>query len=115
MTKHSLNVTGMHCKSCSMLITGILEDIGASNISVKLDEYIAGKPYIKAFDIFRDVYKIDIGRLSSAEIRSKYTHIGIFFKRQQWKKGVGLKRGYYFRRGHEHDHIPELDNKPKEK
>ena len=38
MTKNNLNVTGMHCKSCSLLITGVLEDLGASDISVKLDE-----------------------------------------------------------------------------
>lgn len=76
-----------------------------SPIDLMLGEYVAGKPYVKSSDIFRDVYKVEIGRLSSQEIRSKYIHIGIFFKRQQWKKGVGSKRGYYFRPGHEHDYI----------
>ena len=40
MTKHNLNVTGMHCKRCSLLLTGVLEDLGASNISIKLNEKI---------------------------------------------------------------------------
>jgi len=38
MTKFNLNVNGMHCKSCSMLIKEALEEIGASNIKINLDE-----------------------------------------------------------------------------
>jgi len=38
MPKHVLNVKGMHCKSCTMLVTDALTDLGASNISIKLDE-----------------------------------------------------------------------------
>ncbi len=34
----SLKVSGMHCKSCVILVEDELEDIGASNISVILDE-----------------------------------------------------------------------------
>lgn len=33
-----LTVKGMHCKSCKMLIEEELEDIGAQNIHVTVDE-----------------------------------------------------------------------------
>jgi len=38
MTKKTLNVKGMHCKSCILLVKEALEEIGASNINIKLDE-----------------------------------------------------------------------------
>ena len=38
MTKYSLEVKGMHCKSCSMLVTDVLEESGSKNISINLDE-----------------------------------------------------------------------------
>ena len=38
MTKHNLEVKGMHCKSCAMIVTDILQENGAKNISVNLDE-----------------------------------------------------------------------------
>lgn len=37
-TKTTLTVKGMHCKSCSMLVQEALEEAGAKNIAVKLDE-----------------------------------------------------------------------------
>lgn len=38
MTKQTLTVEGMHCKSCKMLITEALEDAGAKNVAVTVDE-----------------------------------------------------------------------------
>ena len=38
MTKYTLNVKGMHCKSCKMLVTDVLEELGASNIVIDVDE-----------------------------------------------------------------------------
>ena len=38
MSKHEFVVKGMHCKSCRMLVEDILEDAGATNIKVDLDE-----------------------------------------------------------------------------
>ena len=38
MAKYNLNVEGMHCKSCKILVTGVLEELGASNISMDVDE-----------------------------------------------------------------------------
>ena len=38
MTKHNLEVKGMHCKSCVMIVTDILEEKGAKNVLVNLDE-----------------------------------------------------------------------------
>ena len=38
MTKYSLEVKGMHCKSCSMIVTDVLEESGSKNISINLDE-----------------------------------------------------------------------------
>ena len=38
MTKQTLTVHGMHCNSCSMLIKEALEDAGAKNVVVSLDE-----------------------------------------------------------------------------
>lgn len=38
MPKHVLKVKGMHCKSCTELVTDALTEIGASNVAIKLDE-----------------------------------------------------------------------------
>ena len=38
MTKYNLSVQGMHCRSCKMLVTDILQELGASNISIEVDE-----------------------------------------------------------------------------
>ena len=38
MAKHVLKVKGMHCKSCTVLVTDALTELGASNVSIKLDE-----------------------------------------------------------------------------
>lgn len=34
----TLTVKGMHCKSCKMLIEDELEDLGAENVNVSVDE-----------------------------------------------------------------------------
>ena len=34
----TINVQGMHCKSCVMLIQDALEEIGAKNVKISLDE-----------------------------------------------------------------------------
>lgn len=36
--KTTLTVNGMHCKACVMLITEALEDAGATNVHVTLNE-----------------------------------------------------------------------------
>ncbi|HIH37768.1 heavy metal transporter [Candidatus Woesearchaeota archaeon] len=38
MARIKLEVKGMHCKSCKMLIQDVLEDEGAQVISMKIDE-----------------------------------------------------------------------------
>lgn len=38
MVAHTLKVKGMHCKSCKMLVEEALQDIGAKNISISVDE-----------------------------------------------------------------------------
>ena len=38
MAKSVLNVKGMHCKSCKVLITDVLTDLGAKNISITINE-----------------------------------------------------------------------------
>ena len=38
MAHHTIKVKGMHCKSCTMLVNDALSELGASNISIKLDE-----------------------------------------------------------------------------
>ena len=38
MTKYNLNVEGMHCKSCKILINDVLQELGASSISIEADE-----------------------------------------------------------------------------
>lgn len=38
MTKFQFTVKGMHCKSCSMIVTENLQDLGAKDVSIKLDE-----------------------------------------------------------------------------
>jgi copper chaperone CopZ len=34
----NLNVKGMHCHSCKILITDVLEEIGATKIKITVDE-----------------------------------------------------------------------------
>jgi len=36
--KLNLKVKGMHCKSCKLLVEEALQDIGAKNISISIDE-----------------------------------------------------------------------------
>ena len=38
MIKYNLSVEGMHCKSCKILVNDILKELGASNISIDVDE-----------------------------------------------------------------------------
>lgn len=38
MSKITLKVKKMHCKSCKMLIEEALQDIGAKDISISVDE-----------------------------------------------------------------------------
>ncbi|RJQ22260.1 copper chaperone [Candidatus Woesearchaeota archaeon] len=37
MPKNVLRVKGMHCKSCVMLVTDALTEIGTTNVSIALD------------------------------------------------------------------------------
>ncbi len=38
MTKINLNIEGVHCKSCKMIIEDNLKDLGATNVKVTVDE-----------------------------------------------------------------------------
>ena len=38
MSKHTLNVKGMHCNSCKIIVEEALQDIGAKNISIAINE-----------------------------------------------------------------------------
>ncbi len=38
MANHTLKVKKMHCKSCKILIEEALQDIGAKDISISVDE-----------------------------------------------------------------------------
>ena len=38
MAKINLEVIGMHCKSCAIIVTDVLEEIGASKILISVDE-----------------------------------------------------------------------------
>ena len=38
MPKHTLNVKGMHCNSCKIIVEEALQDIGAKNISIAINE-----------------------------------------------------------------------------
>ena len=38
MAKIQLNVEGMHCKSCKMIVEDNLQEIGATNIAVTVNE-----------------------------------------------------------------------------
>jgi copper chaperone CopZ len=36
--KHTFTVSGMHCNSCKILVTEALEEAGAKQVAVRLDE-----------------------------------------------------------------------------
>ena len=38
MAKYNLNVKGMYCKSCGILLNDILGEVGASGILIDVDE-----------------------------------------------------------------------------
>lgn len=38
MTKINLNIEGVHCNSCKMIIEDNLQELGAKNITVAVDE-----------------------------------------------------------------------------
>ena len=38
MAKYNLNIEGMHCKSCKILVNDVLEELGASSILIDVDE-----------------------------------------------------------------------------
>jgi copper chaperone CopZ len=38
MAKIKLNVSGMHCNSCKIILSEDLKDLGARNIEISLDE-----------------------------------------------------------------------------
>lgn len=38
MTAHKLTISGMHCKSCTMLVSDALAELGATNVKIALDE-----------------------------------------------------------------------------
>jgi copper chaperone CopZ len=38
MTKYTLDVKGMHCKSCGMLVADALEELGATDVKTHVDE-----------------------------------------------------------------------------
>jgi copper chaperone CopZ len=38
MSRFRFNVEGMHCKSCVMLVQDSLDDIGAKDVKIGLDE-----------------------------------------------------------------------------
>ncbi|MEK6921577.1 MAG: heavy-metal-associated domain-containing protein [Nanoarchaeota archaeon] len=38
MTKINLNIEGVHCKSCKMVIEDNLQELGAKNVHVTVDE-----------------------------------------------------------------------------
>ena len=38
MAKINLNVKGMHCNSCKIIIAEYLKDLGAKNIEISVDE-----------------------------------------------------------------------------
>lgn len=56
MTKYNFNAEGMHCKSCKMLVADVLEELGALNISIDVDE--KKKVGRVAFDYSGDKKKI---------------------------------------------------------
>jgi len=38
MVRYDLTVNGMHCNSCRLLVTDALDEIGAKDIKVNVDE-----------------------------------------------------------------------------
>ena len=37
-TQHQFTVKGMHCKSCAMLVQDAVEEIGATDVKITIDE-----------------------------------------------------------------------------
>ena len=56
MAKINLTVDGMHCNSCKMLVTDALNDLGAKNIKIDLDE----KKQIAKVSLDYDKDKIEV-------------------------------------------------------
>ena len=67
-----------------------------------IEEYIIGKQAVFNKTILKDVFHLDIGKLSYLEMQSKTTAIGKKMRKKGWIKGQNKKRGWYFEPGFEH-------------
>jgi len=67
-----------------------------------IQEYIVDKQAVFNKTILKDVFHLDVGKLSYLEMQSKATAIGKKMKREGWVKGDNKKRGWYFKPGFEH-------------
>jgi len=72
-----------------------------------IKEYIVGRDTVFNKVILRDVFKLDVGKLSYLELQSKTTTIGKRLKKEGWVRGSNKKRGWYFRPGFEHLMVEE--------
>lgn len=43
MTKIELTIKGMHCQSCVAVLTDVIQETGAKNVKLELDETKIGK------------------------------------------------------------------------
>jgi len=72
-----------------------------------LDEYIINKDCVFNKTILRDVFHLDVGKMSYLEMQSKSTAIGKYMKKEGWVRGKNKKRGWYFKPGYEHIEVQE--------
>lgn len=70
-----------------------------------IGDYLTGKNYVSNKEIMEKVFHLDVGRLSFTEIRSKSTVIGIWMRKNGWKRGENKKRSWYFKDGFEYIEI----------
>jgi len=67
-----------------------------------IGDYIIGKEAVFNKTILKDVFDLNIGKLSYLEMQSKSTAIGKKMKKEGWVRGSNKKRGWYFKPGYEH-------------
>lgn len=74
-----------------------------------IGEYIEDKNAIFNRVVLKELFHLDVGKLSYLEMQSKCTAIGKYMRKIGWVRGNNKKRGWYFKPGFEHIEIEQME------
>ncbi len=82
-------------------------------------DYVKVRKEVSTLEILKDVFQINLGSVRAPDLKGKQTLIGIWMRKNGWKRGDNHEKGIYYRpelitglRGHpEAESIDKLQNK----